>query len=98
MLLPHAKTKLGESNVIKGVCQLICPGGMGISGPMSFPGVGWVSLVPGRLGWVCLVLGPFSGWVGMSGEMGMSGWVGIFRGWVPLTDMIGKWTVRILLE
>ena len=66
--------------------------------PRPFQRVWWVSLVPGPLGWVCLVPGPFQGWLGKSGQVGMSGWMGISRGWVPPTDMIGKWTVRILLE
>ena len=37
-------TKLREGNVFTSVCQSFCPqrGGMGISGPMSIPGGGYV--------------------------------------------------------
>ena len=54
-------TKLGESNVIKGVSQ--SQEGWVSLVPLPFQGVGWVSLVPGS----------FQGWVGMSGQVGMSG-------------------------
>ena len=66
-------TKLGESIVIKGVSQSICPGGKGIPGPTSFPGggVGISGTMSLRVG--MLVTGPFQGWVGMSVCLG--GWV-----------------------
>ena len=78
----------------------VCPQGVSISGPMSFPG-GWVSLVPGPLqgggvdmsrGWVC----PEDGCVCAGGGYPLlppCHWH-----LVAATCAVYTWAVRILLE